>query len=265
MKYSVKIIIVSLITVLCIAIGYLASGLVRDSLNSAPNTPVYSPGPSGARTAPAGNGRSTGGATVSAPAPALEPESESESESALATSSDVAVAFAEPEITGITAPVYDEKTKHYSFTVSATGSNLKYILCRSNGAKLRTQDNGNFVVDALEYGSYSVYVSDTVTGKDSEKETVSGCLKIFNRLTHADIQNAFNSGDYQQGDRLDFGHCLRGCKFKFEGLNASEEAPGSYSEIFNRIGLGTWRSVRVSSVVYDSQNRVKSMSITIIY
>lgn len=251
MKNSVKIIIVSLITVLCIAIGYFGAEFVRGNLSTTAKSSDKVSQPTDAHRAPAGKGTASGTVTTRPPTPATPPKS--------TPATPVA-----PEINTITSPAYNEDTKRYTFTVSASGSNLKYNLW-ANSTKIKTQDNGIFIVDGLDWGSYSVYVTDTRTGMRSKKRTVPGCLKLFNKLTQSEIQNAFNSGDYQEGDKLDFSHCLRGCKFTFNGLKPSEETPSSYSEIFNRIGLGTWRSVTVWSIQHDSQNRVKKMSITVNY
>lgn len=267
MNKSIKILLIIVITLLCGAAGFFVTALVKTTIESKTETAqvsvAHAPAPVTAPAAPAT------APAAPAPAPATAepaiPESTPEPEEPT-TPAPVEPAAIEPTIISVSKPVYDPSTKLYSFEVKAEGQNLTYVLADANGTKISSQKTGSFKVQPCKKGQYRVYVTDE-NGKRSSKKLVSGFVIVYEKLTKEEMQTAFNTGDYMQGDKLDFKHRISGnCVYIFNGLKEEEDKPTSYSEIFNRIGLATWKSVTVDALVYDSaSNQVKRMTLTVNY
>lgn len=172
-----------------------------------------------------------------------------------------------PVINGVDGPFYDDAAATYSFTVKATGQNLEYHLCNADGTEIRTQNNGSFLsVPYSGTGEYIVYVVDAKTSLQSPKITVSGCNFKCRKLTASEVQEAFNSADYQRGERMNFKDRIsRNCRYEFADMKSEEDTPISYNEIFNRVCLGIWESVSVLSLDYDETNAVSRMYIKVNY
>lgn len=172
-----------------------------------------------------------------------------------------------PVIDGVVGPFYDDATATYSFTVKAEGQNLEYHLCRADGTEIKIQDNGTF--SSVPYsgtGKYIVYVVDAKTSLQSQKVTVSGCNVKCRKLETSEVQDAFNSSDYQKGEKLNFKDRIsRNCRYEFADMKSEEDPPISYNEIFNRVCLGIWESVSVLSLDYDETNAVSRMYIKVNY
>lgn len=168
------------------------------------------------------------------------------------------------EIIAVSKPVYHETNKKYSFTVTADGEVVEYHLCDSHGKELYSQTSPDFLVSPSYSGKYIVYaMNDSAISEDVE---VTGCYRMEEKLLKSDLQSAFNSGDYQAGDSNSFKTRISSkCAYRFSGIREGEEAPVSYSEIFNRISMGVWSSVTVDALEYDSHNRVSKMAITVNY
>lgn len=168
------------------------------------------------------------------------------------------------EIIAVTKPVYHETNKKYSFTVTVDGDVVEYHLCDSHGEELYSQSSPDFLVSPSYSGKYIVYaMNDSAI---SEGVEVTGCYRMAEKLSKSDLQSAFNSGDYQAGDRNSFKTRISSkCAYRFFGIREGEDAPVTYSEVFNRISMGVWSSVTVDALEYDSRNRVSKMSITVNY
>lgn len=249
MNKSIKILLILVITLLSGAAGFFITSLVISTTKGKPDTPVIQE-PSG---------------IVSVNVPAQKEASEIPVKE-LPEPAAVVDTPKEPTIISVSKPVYDPSTKLYSFEVEADGDNLTYVLADVKGNKISSQKTGSFKVQPCKQGQYRVYVTDE-NGKRSSKQLIDGFVIVYEKLTKDEIQTAFNSGDYMQGDKLDFGHRIsRNCVYKFNGLKEDEDKPTSYSEIFNRIGLSTWKSVTVEEIAYDqASNQVKRMTLTVNY
>ncbi len=167
-------------------------------------------------------------------------------------------------IVSVSKPEYNETKNKYSFTVTVDGIVEEYHLCDSHGNELYSQTTPDFLVDPSYSGKYILYVSNYRA--KSTQETVTGCYRMVEKLSKSDLESAFNSGDYQVGDNNSFKTRISSkCVLRVSGLMEGEEAPAAYTEIFNRISMGIWSGVTVSSVGYDARNRVSSISITVNY
>ena len=201
MNKSGKIALIALLTVACGAGGYFATDYVLD--NNAGKT----------------NGANAGGSSPGIGAINNVGSLNAEDNTAITGKSDIEInseVASEPEInepvktsgkgsdivptiTSVSKPAYNASSNKYSFNVVADGQDLKYVLTSYNGTVLKTQDSGAFTVDPVpNTGRYLVYVSNT-SGTKSETVTVSGCVVVYEKLTAAQIQTAFNSGDYMEG------------------------------------------------------------------
>lgn len=274
MKNSVKILLIALITILCGVAGYFIADVVK-----APKTGGAAAGGGaiggGAPTAVTGKtgkintGSPTTSVTGTTATTTTTPAGSTATETAIDNEpviSKPAASGVDPVITSVSKPVYNASAKNYTFNVTADGNELTYILTYYNGTKVSSQKSGSFTVSPVKNGKYVVYVTDA-SGKSSEKKTVNGCVIVYEKLTASEIQTALNSGDYIQGDKLDFKNRIsRNCSYTFNGLKEDEDKPSSYSEVFNRIGLSTWRSVNVTNVSYDSaSNQVTRIVMTVNY
>lgn len=167
-------------------------------------------------------------------------------------------------IASVSKPEYNETKNKYSFTVTVDGIAEEYHLCDIHGNELYSQTSPDFLVDPSYSGKYILYVSNYRA--KSTQETVTGCYRMVEKLSRSDLESAFNSGDYQVGDNNSFKTRISSnCVLRVSGLREGEDAPAAYTEIFNRISMGIWSGVTVSSVGYDSRNRVSSISITVNY
>lgn len=52
-------------------------------------------------------------------------------------------------------------------------------------------------------------------------------------------------------------------RFNFTNINGEENVPETIDEIYNKIKFGKWLSIKVVSVDYDADNKLKSVSMTI--
>ena len=170
------------------------------------------------------------------------------------------------KVASISKPVYNESTKSYSFTVVAEGVGLTYCLADDKKRDIRSQSSGQFVVPPTSLGVYNVYVTDS-QGNKSDFVTVRGCVAKVKSITKEELQRVLNSKDSNKAIEADFkNRVASGCKFTFVGRNEEEgDAPRSYNEIIQRVSMGTWSSVSVTSVSVNGSGKLSSAVIRVNY
>jgi hypothetical protein len=97
---------------------------------------------------------------------------------------------------------------------------------------------------------------------------ISGCevVSIKNKVTASEFQSLLLSKDENNANKLLKGRINNASvSYRFTGINEDEPQPRSYTEIINRLKMGTWSSIQITSVGYDSQGRLNSANITVTY
>lgn len=167
-----------------------------------------------------------------------------------------------PSIISISDPLFNEAAMTWSFTVNATGKNLQYILCQSNNEQniVINQDSPTFTIKGNLSGSYILYVESKDNSLISEKRSIQGCYLRVKKLLSYELERAFNSGDYQEGTKLDFRNRIaNNCSIKASGI--SEEF--NYLDIFSFILNEEWKQVSVTNVTYNNNYQVSSLSLLV--
>ena len=190
----------------------------------------------------------------------------SEAPSEVPVKNPISSMLATSEILAVSTPVYHEKEKVYTFSVTAKGGGLTYVLADSKQKDIRSQQNGEFRVSGTSVGKYYVYVKDA-QGNKSPMVAVDGCRAKVKPVEASELQGILNSGDSSQAVAADFKNRISSnCRYVFLGRDEDEgDAPRSYNEIINRIKMRTWSSVQVQSVSYNESGKVAKATILVKY
>ena len=195
-----------------------------------------------------------------------------------------------PSITHVTKPVYNEGKKFYSFTVEATGEDVTYHLADANRNHVSKNTNGMFSAKPVTGGKYFVYAED-VHGNQSPWQEVTGCTPVqaepkptagsasssasstpatpsFSKVTADELAKILNAKNTSAARSVLEGRIASNCSFTFTGLTDEEKnvsKPRTYVDIINRMDMGTWSSINVSSVGYDGSGKLNRATIHVNY
>lgn len=175
-------------------------------------------------------------------------------------------------------PVYDKATKSYSLNVIAknvpAGAKVKYELCQEydpmNHIKkvLMTSDDGRFEnvpPSKNECCTYYVVVTafgsdgQVLSSRDHEVEGFEEVKPVSERITKAQLQSMINRRDVAlQGGN----HTISNNVMILVKGNGSR--PETFQDVYNNLEFGIWRSVSVTGVDYDSDNRVNKVVLSVV-
>lgn len=171
-----------------------------------------------------------------------------------------------PSITEITTPVLKGETYEFQVNVDVpTGDKVEIMLLEEFGENvLYYSSDGKFSgVEPVKGGRYKVVAVNIKTEEISTERFVEGCnpFQKIERLTEAAMQETFNTGQLPANFLSRFSNP----KINVIGIDPNEPKVNNINEIFNRIYMETWTSVKVSNVSYASDNRVNGFTISITY
>ena len=177
-----------------------------------------------------------------------------------------------PVIESISIPVR-EATGKYSFKVEAsvpTGDDLEYILCSDASCldEVYRSVDGHFVEIAPNMAStYYLQVNNVITGEKTEIVPVKGFVQVImcEKITKSELEKICNSGDYGVAPPKFNLRIVPKLVIVANGVKSDERGVASIADICQKIMMGTWNSVAVESIEYDSQNRMKKLTLRVNY
>lgn len=183
-----------------------------------------------------------------------------------------------PQITDISSPEFNNSTGTYSIVVHASVPSrdpLNYLI-KDKQSVLYENSNGVFsgITPSSDGGRYFVEVVNaaypeissglrTASGFDVKIEAVPKTTKV----SAGELSGKFNTGSYSSSfsGAWEREHLAQRCRFVFSGIKDDEPRPGDIGAICSRIQMGTWSSVEVTNVSYDTENRITSISMIVNY
>ena len=259
MKNSLQIVLLVLVFAVCAAGGYVLGKFLKNVIethesNHAVSEVTYINPSAGAQ-------QSVEAVAAAAPAePVTEIVQPEEPRSAV------------PVIDNISSPKRNSAGK-YSFEAKASvpgDDQLEYVLFADQDAnvELVRQDVGTFVdLEPSQSGVYYLAVQNTATQEWSEMRAVKGFVKpvMYEKVTIDELQKICNSGDYGTAPDKYSHRFAPGFVIVANGMHADEKAVKTIPDICLKVMMGTWRSISIESIDYDSQNRVKKLVFNVNY
>lgn len=273
MKSNIQIILLISVFVVCSACGYLIGSVLK-------NSDIFSGGVTNIVSPPVASVDSPVASPVTPPAaqPVQEVPDAKVDDADVAAPSETKVEIpvekvsTVPVISSVSNPVRDA-AGNYSFQVKASvesGDDLKYGLFsdanRQNQVAMTS--DGNFTsIAPSSTGSYYLAVVNDITHQWSESKKVSGFDKpvMFEKVTKEELEKICNSGDYGMAPAKFSHRFAPGFVIVANGMKDDERAVKSVSDICQKVMMGTWRSITIQTMEYDSQNRVKKLVFNVNY
>lgn len=177
-----------------------------------------------------------------------------------------------PVISEVTAPKR-EADGRFSFSVTssvASGDDLLYVLygdkdCTVEVAK-ELQGNFNGIAPTASQ-TYWLKVQNMASGDWSTVTEVKGFVQLvmYEKITAAELEQICNSGDYGTASP-NFSKRISS-KFSIisRGMKPEENPVSTVGDICSKVAMGIWRSVSVENITYDSQNRMKELTLRVNY
>ena len=185
---------------------------------------------------------------------------------------EVVVVPAVPVVESVSSPVRDN-SGNYSLDVLATvhtGDPLEYFLyedaeCYVEKARSTT---GKFAsVAPAAASTYYLRVVNVNTGESTEAVPVKGFVKLmmYEKITKAELEKICKSGDYGTAPAK-FNHRIASkLVIGTNGINDGERGVASVADVCQKVMMGTWSSVNVEGIEYDTQNRMKKLTLRVNY
>jgi hypothetical protein len=175
-------------------------------------------------------------------------------------------------IESVSAPVRNV-SGNYSFEAKAsvpTEDALTYVLFSDEQCSVEVTRNDDGKFDSVAPSQSSCYylrVLNVMTSEWSETKIVKGFVKqvMYEKITKDELERIANSGDYGTAPK-GFSHRFApGLTIIAKGMNPEERKVQSLSDVCDKIMMGTWSSITVESIDYDSQNRIKKLVFIVNY
>lgn len=185
---------------------------------------------------------------------------------------EVVVIPAVPVVESVSAPVRDN-SGNYSLDVLAivhTGDPLEYFLyedaeCYVEKARTTTGKFTSVIPSAAS--TYYLRVVNVNTGESTDAMPVKGFVKLmmYEKITKSELEKICNSGDYGTAPAK-FNHRIASkLVIVTNGINDGERGVASVADVCQKVMMGTWSSVNVEDIEYDSQNRMKKLTLRVNY
>lgn len=175
-----------------------------------------------------------------------------------------------PEIKEVSVPAYGADRK-YSFSVKAevhTGDALEYVLYGDDACQkeiVRTLDGVFSGIASSHAGTYYLCVVNSVTGETSAVTPVKGFVFKYDKITKEELERICNSGDYGTAPAKFNHRIVAKLAIVANGIKSDERGVASVADICQKVMMGTWNSISVDEITYDSQNRMKKLTISVNY
>jgi len=174
-----------------------------------------------------------------------------------------------PTITSVAAPEYSQQTNSYRLEVAAAtlnGDRLEYRLYHDDGTEVAAySDNGAFdAVPPSENGTYFLEVMNPKTGQKTEMQKIAGFRKLMAKISAAKVEEILNSDYTELSKNLTYNFAGT-VRIVCHGVKEGDRIPEGVSDVCDKVMMGTWRSVDVTNVGYDAENRVNSITVKVNY
>lgn len=173
-------------------------------------------------------------------------------------------------------PIYNKETDSYSLTVNADNVPKDVVL----EYYIRDAFDENKVIATSKDGKFSGIKASTTDGntymvgvkQDGRKmkvaeRNVAGfvpVVKVANdkKMTVADIQKLIESESTSLYSDPNFSPNL---SFKVTNLASGDSCPKDFSELLSKLKMEIWKSVSVSTIDFDENNRVNTITLKVVY
>lgn len=149
---------------------------------------------------------------------------------------------------------------HYSMTgVKSNCANPEYTLSDSHGHSY-TSTNGKFnTIQPNSSASYTITVTDTVTGDMSAPLTITGFKEMtpVDKVTSADLGSAIKSGDYDKISQVIKGKAIDSVKVS---CNNPDFPYNRLDDVAIAVNLEGWK-VSIAAISYDCLGRITSIKL----
>lgn len=173
----------------------------------------------------------------------------------------------------VTEPQFDGKLYSVDVMAMNISPNVRfYYACLDhfdNTKVLQKCDDGHFVGipycedDGFSY-DFAIFDSETDTLLCTPT-TKSGFFpqKKVTRMTIAELQSLINKQDHSLLGQGESFYLSPDCHLQFIGVD-NVGLPTIFSEVFERISYGEWKSVKVTKVDYDDKERISSVTMLVV-
>ena len=269
MKNYIKIILLVALFPICSLGGYFAGKIVKEAKQNRPVKEKVIEVPITQVT----TSQTTAEVKADVKAEVAEVVEEVVQESDTTKATESVAIMIKPEIVSVSNPVRDAAGK-YSFevkAVSADESPLDFVLYSDKECTAMVLNQSENIFKNIEPSASGVYyliAINALSGDRSEVRSIKGFTKpvMYEKVLKEDLQTICNSGDYSTAPAK-YSHRFvpKGLVIEAKNMNPGEKPVATVSDICLKVMMGTWSSVVVENLEYDSQNRVKKIVIVINY
>ena len=173
----------------------------------------------------------------------------------------------------VSDPEYNGKNYSVNVSVRNIPNGIKYYYARldhfDNTVVLQRSDNGHFTDipycsdDGFSY-DFAVYESNTDTLL-CEPIVKSGFIKQIEvvKMSAEDLQSLIDKQDNSLLGEGENSSIAPNCHLSFTGIK-EKGLPTIFSEVFERLSYGEWKSVKVTKLEYDKKNRISSVTMAVV-
>lgn len=176
-----------------------------------------------------------------------------------------------PTIKGVEKIKIDDDG-NYSFIVKTGHAPEKgycvQILDVKTNEVIAKSDNGEFknIPYSKNNGRYYAWIVNASTNESlSEKTEITGFVKvesISKKLSIAELQDLIDRQDSSLKGH-DNEYLSPVCKIKYTNLSKDSYAPVDFGEVYEMFQYNTWEAVEVTSVEYDKNNHITSVTLKV--
>lgn len=173
-------------------------------------------------------------------------------------------------------PMYDKETDSYSLAVNAdnvpNGVILEYYIrdAFDENKVIATSKDGKFSgikASTTDGNTYMVGVKQDGRRMMVAERNVAGFVPVVTvakdkKMTMADIQKLIESESTSLYSDPNFSPNL---SFKVTNLASGDSCPKDFSELLSKLKMEIWKSVSVSAIDFDENNRVNSITLKVVY